>query len=841
MDFTTNWPGKSYEDDRHPAAWHMLDVAACAELLLPGHIKFSRIDKKFRHAILILVALHDVGKFSKCFRAQINNKEKPPFRHWELSDHLLLGFDQILAEHMGGDRASRFHLYATVAGHHGGPPSRVRQNASRKNRAIGDDGKAAAHAFIEKLLTIFPEASLSGLTDTDSEKLSWLISGLTVQADWIGSNRDWFPYEKPDIKFLDYWQKAQKKAEVALQAAGVAGTRISAERPTTDLIGSSDLRPMQIEAGKTQLPEGPTMMIIEDATGSGKTEAALILAHRMMLAGKGKGIFFALPTMATANAMFERMRPVLKQFFTGKPSLALAHGSSRFHEGFAQIKGRDGAVPGDASCAHWLADNRRLSLLAEIGVGTIDQALMAVLPTRFNTLRIWALTNHILIVDEAHSYDPYMKKELQTLLRFQAMLGGSAILLTATLPQCMRNDFAKFFQLGLNKDNPETLQTTAYPAFSSVAREVESKRIPSAYKRRVQVHRLPDVDATVTCLSNAAQQGAACLWVRNAVDDAIAAVDLLQTEGLKADLIHARFAMCDRLVIEKNMLARFGKNGNDYAGRILVATQVVETSLDIDFDVMVSDLAPIGALIQRAGRLWRHMESRPANKRPVKGPCLHVLSPDPGKVTDAHWLHNVLDQGAFVYAQDEQWRTADVLFREGSILTPDGLRPLIEAVHGNEPTATLPSVLEHAEIKTQGHRYADATQAMHNVLDATSGYMQPRTARVFDDAHYPTRLGEMQVTLLLTRLEAHGLVPWADEPEPAKSEALSEVQISRRRFEKLAEKPDQDTHEVVIFTKKWPEWRRKSHRVAVVAEDGHVTLGLCYNRSRGLETTISGD
>ena len=148
-------------------------------------------------------------------------------------------------------------------------------------------------------------------------------------------------------------------------------------------------------------------------------------------------------------------------------------------------------------------------------------------------------------------------------------------------------------------------------------------------------------------------------------------------------------------------MARFGRDGIGRSGRVLVATQVVEASLDLDFDVMVSDLAPVGALIQRAGRLWRHMDRRPVADRPVSGPVLTILSPDPDQVTDSSWLNRVLDRGAWVYRHDHQWLTARAMFDAGTISSPDGLRALIQAVHGL-CTPDVPEPLTHALREAEG-------------------------------------------------------------------------------------------------------------------------------------------
>ena len=834
MHLAQNWPGKSDAlGCTHAALWHMLDVAAVAQRLIPQG-PLAALSAPRRNAILFLIALHDCGKISGAFRDQIEKGKIPAdySRHWRLSDVILRQNDAALATHLGGDEVPREILYAAVAGHHGRPPRlEDRRGLHYQKQDIGPEALADTAALIDMIAPIFAPASLDGVTEFEARRLSWLVSGLTVQADWIGSNSVWFPFTTPDMDLLDYWAVTKARAATALAKAGLRQSRPSVDMLPETLVGG-DLRPMQAAVAAATLPTGPCLVLIEDTTGTGKTEAALILAHRMIAAGKAGGLYFALPTMATAEAMFARLRPMLRRMFDGAPSLALSHGRRALSEGFAEVKGNRGDSPSDAACAAWIADDRRLSLLAEIGVGTIDQALMAVLPTRFNTLRLAALADRVLIVDEAHAYDPYMEEELQTLLRFHAMLGGSAIVMTATLPLSMRDGFAAAFRAGLSVSKATPLAPD-YPALSVIGAETSSHAVlpVPATCRIINLERLPDTDSAMAIIFEGSSKGAACLWVRNAVDDAIAAVGMLREAGIEADLLHARFAMSDRLRIEARVLDTFGKDATGRAGKVLVATQVVEASLDLDFDLMVSDLAPVGALIQRAGRLWRHMDRRPTEARPVPGPCLHVLSPDPGVVPDARWLHRVLEAGAWVYPQDVQWRSAAVIFAAGRITAPDGLRTLIEAVYGTD-LLSLPAALESAEMETLGTAAAHAGQARLNLLNPVHAYSSAEN--IFPDDLFPTRLGEQQMTLVLTRRTDAGLVPWAADANPIRAEALSEVQISLAKYRRTALAAEQDTAEIAAFTRRWKDWERAAKAVAPVGEDGRIVEGLRYDLTLGL-------
>ena len=830
------WPGKRDDQDRrHPAVWHMLDVAAAAELIVASG-PLRRLPQGWQRGIVFLIALHDCGKISKAFRDQIESRRPPPehCRHWQLSLQMLLRLDGVLAEVLGGDDVPREVLYAAVAGHHGRPPAKDMGAIGRKQLAqIGPSAMAAGRAWIEMLAPLFADASLEGMSEAEAKRLSWQVSGTTVLADWIGSNSDWFPFAEPEPSVAEYWEIARRQALVALGKAGLMQSQPSDPSPRV-LIGG-DLRPMQAAVAEVSLPVGPCLALIEDATGAGKTEAALILAQRMIVAGKARGLYFALPTMATSEAMFSRMRPMLRRLFQGKPSLALLHGKRALSGSFTEVRGAQGGRLEDAACATWIADDRRLSLLAEIGVGTIDQALMAILPTRFNTLRLAALAGQVLIVDEAHSYDPYMEVELQSLLQFHAALGGSAIVMTATLPKAMREGYVKAFQRGLGSVVPVELPKD-YPALSVIGANSASQPVDPhpATCRRIDIKRLPDAASALALLKTASGQGAACLWVRNAVDDAIAAVTALRAEGIEAELLHARFAMSDRIEIETRVLERFGKQGLARDGCVLVATQVVESSLDMDFDLMISDLAPIGALIQRAGRLWRHMDLRPAELRPVPGPSLHVVMPDPGEVTEARWLHHVLDAGAWVYPLDVQWRTARALAEAGAIVAPEGLRDLIEAVHGSDP-APVPKALERAEVERLGRANAEVGQARHHILKLSQGFAA--VENIFSDESFPTRLGEKQMTLILTRRSPSGLVSWAEDPWPVRAQALSEVQMSFVKYQKTGLEAAQGCAEVAAFTQGWKDWERATRAVAVVREDGVICEGLRYDRAAGLQTT----
>lgn len=817
-----SWPGKSADElslIEHPAVYHMLDVAAVAEELLATFA----LPPFLRDAFILLIAFHDLGKINESFRRMLRGEgEAPRYRHWEVSEYLLHMNDGVLASTLGAQKHCRYALYAAVAGHHGRPSDKKvmvgaigRQTSEdrRAMQALCGAGVADASEVVSEFIALWPAASLGDLSLDAAQHWSWWLAGLCTTADWIGSNTRWFAPQANRLSLADYLADARRRAKTAVEAAGLTVAAVEKQE-----LFSFALRPMQQACAQIALPEGPMLAVIEDETGAGKTEAALLLAQRMLAAGKGRGLFFALPTMATADAMFDRAVQAVGRMLTS-PKVTLAHGRAELSERFRDLIGGASRSRDDVTCTDWLADSRRRALLADVGVGTIDQALLSVLPVKFQALRLFALSSKILIVDEVHELgEPYIGAELEALLKAHHARGGSAILLTATLPLAQRARLLATYG--------GQSASAAYPALT-IAGGAARTDFPqeTGAKGPVKVVRLGSAEAACARIRAFALAGAACVWVRNSVDDAIAAVDALRAIDIEADLLHARMALSDRKYAEARAHAIFGKDGQGREGRVLVGTQVLESSLDFDFDVMVTDLAPMAALVQRAGRLWRHMDRRPRAQRPVAEPALHVLAPDPAEVKDERWLNQVLGGGAFVYPLADQWRTADHLFRLGEIVAPSGLRDLIEAVHGAGAVA-VPAALEQAELKAEGEAHSKRGHAAHNIVHFEDGYRAG--GRGVDDADYPTRLGEPQRTLFLARAGEDGLAPWA-----AGAWALSEVNASVRRLARLP-LPAQDTPEIKELTRDWPDWKQRSVTVCPVGMDGTICAGLHYEAVRGL-------
>jgi CRISPR-associated endonuclease/helicase Cas3 len=842
---TFSYWGKTRQQDDGTWAWHLLvyhclDVAAVGRAWLGAHpqaltwfcTQLGLSQEQGLRLCSFLLALHDLGKFSDGFQGQVDDVQQTlqgrvstmlyQDRH-DRSGYGLFAEDiTTLAQGQGWlaqwglDGAGWWELGAAVTCHHGRPTALL--DRSRLRYSFRSEDRDAARSFALTVATLFEVASQVPVAEVPISavrRVSWFLAGLTTLADWVASGG--FAYQSDEIPLETYWDKATQAAAQLLNCWGLrpsASNLVSGMAALFPLVHTPS--PLQAQADNLPLASGPQLLILEDVTGAGKTEAALTLAHRLQANGLAEGVYVALPTMATANGMFARIQDCALRFFAEgqRPSLILAHGARDLMPGFRQSVGRyeraeaqldnsaEPEEPATIRCNAWLADNRKKTFFADLGVGTLDQALLAVLHAKHQSMRLLGLSRRVLIVDEVHAYDAYMGRLLQHLLCFHAALGGSAILLSATLPQTMRADYLQAYARGLGRDAAPPV-SDAYPLLThwrADQPQPEEKPLSTRHDvaRDVAVQLVhSEADAEARLVTSALAGGCAC-WVRNTVADAVAAYECFRARpelAGKVMLFHARFALGDRLDIESRVLRRFGKGevgaAVDRAGWVLVATQVVEQSLDLDFDVMVSDLAPIDLLIQRAGRIHRHSRDasgvRLADGKPdQRGPAtLAVLSPEAVENPDANWLKTLFPKASKVYPHHGQlWRTAR-LFRPGARngwRMPDDARGLIEAVFGDEGE-DIPPGLDRASLEAEGKQFADQALAVSNALDVSRGYRDDAWGLWLDEVRTPTRLGEASVTVLLLKATGAGIVPWiasgADERE---NQHYSQVSLSLRRF-----------------------------------------------------------
>jgi CRISPR-associated endonuclease/helicase Cas3 len=343
---------------------------------------------------------------------------------------------------------------------------------------------------------------------------------------------------------------------------------------------------------------------------------------------------------------------------------------------------------------------------------------------------------------------------------------------------------------------------------------------------------------------DAAGRGAAVAIVCNAVDPAIETFEALLAAGhdrSRCHLFHARFTVEDRLGIESQVQGWFGRwsGERERAGRILVATQVIEQSLDVDFDLMISDLAPVDLIVQRAGRLWRHQRAH----RPLPAPVLHLLTPEPALAVDAKWLETTLGPASFVYKMPGvMWRTARDLLGKGRLDTPSDLRRLIEAAY-DEGDADLPEPFRQPHLSSLGRKHGERSIASGNVITPSAGYLDLTAPSADEDIG--TRLGEKSLTIRLGRREGGILVPLCRRPgaDDGPNWALSEIAVRDSWFRggKGGALPLPASTSIVEAARSlWPEWEREiplfevDDTGLVLSKDGGRHQ---YNASSGLSRT----
>ncbi len=866
-----------------PIRWHLLplhalDVAAVgAEYLLRTPSVSTMISARsgippaqLVSWVAFWLALHDLGKFAESFQSQspdafwaLRRRRADPAKPYTLR-HDSLGMlfwssvvrERVVAEQWFGPQSLDIaegldHWARACTGHHGQPPTEGDYWGQHFDTC---NDREAALGFVEIVRGMFLTDEVVDFVGSQdptrfwqaSRELSWWLAGLAVLADWLGSNTKFFPYRDQPLSLPDYWRYARDRAAAALNASGIAAPASAAPLAFTALFpGITQPSPLQHWAETVPLGDQPQIHLLEDVTGAGKTEAALMLVHRLLTGGRTAGFYVALPTMATANAMYTRVASTYRRLFADPASLVLASSQRTLVEEFAatilpadtdEHDSRQLDETASARCSAWLADHNKRALLAPAGVGTIDQALLAVLHSRHQSLRLLGLVRKVLVVDEVHACDAYMQTVLERLLEFHARAGGSAVLLSATLPLRTKQRLLVTFARGAGIDKPPQPRSDAYPlacSWDSGTNNLREEPVATRpdVRRTVRVKTAEATAQVVAVIEEALSAGRCVCWVRNTVADAIEAFDLFRDRMPveRLTLFHARFALQDRLRLEEQTLATFGRCSIAAvrSGRLLIATQVVEQSLDIDFDLLVSDLAPIDRIIQRAGRLARHRraadgtpQTDPAAPDQRGEPVLWVLAPAWSDAPEGGWFKSAFRKAATVYPDHGQlWLTMRAL-REGAFTMPDDARRLIEGVFGEQ--ADVPPGLQQVALAAAGDGFAAQAQAQMNALTIDTGYLRDGIDW-WSDAKTPSRLGEATSTVALAQWVGGRLRPWAAAASEHHAWAYSSVRVAARLIDTEAPMPDPvQQAEVDAVRQTLPAQGRWTVLLPLVERDGRL-------------------
>lgn len=461
-----------------------------------------------------------------------------------------------------------------------------------------------------------------------------LISGLLIMADWLASNSDYFPMIHTDTSYVvdietrvneaferinlpDSWQP-----ELLFSSEGLCEKRFTDDQGV-GYKPNAVQRAMMCIAEST---EQPGIMILEAQMGVGKTEAALLAAELLAcgISGQPKrgGIYFGLPTQATANGIFSRVSSWAERIseYTSA-TIRLVHGSAMLNEAYVELieKARveeDATDSSNLTIHEWFAGSKR-ELLSDFVIGTVDQLLMAALKRKHVMLRHLGLCGKVVIIDEVHAYDTYMSQYLEMALTWLGAYRVPVILLSATLPPLRRSQLIKAY-LGSESKQPsgDWENNIAYPLLTwTCGCNVHQQAIDEHFvQRNVSIMRASfyqnDLTALANHLSETLVDGGCAGVIVNTVKRAQQVAEVLTQLIPNVDvlLLHAQYVMTDRIAHENELLRRIGKHSG-YSERnrlIVVGTQVIEQSLDIDVDYLITDLCPMDLLLQRIGRLHRH-------------------------------------------------------------------------------------------------------------------------------------------------------------------------------------------------------------------------------------------
>lgn len=733
---------------------HMINVGCVARCLAETA---PELLKRFNLLISIvgaLAALHDLGKLSPGFQRKCEawleeNGLAIVVRNgcWDTGtepDHGKVSHAVIqdFLVQQGVSRSCAKYVAAALGGHHGRlkylpndrgiRPPLIKQISDNRSGIEWDKERAKC---AQQVWDYFKPENFADSLSGDSPAIWWL-AGLTSVADWIGS----------DEQFFSAVADSTEKDVPAIALHAIESIGLTPSTITTGLTFEQlfDFSPNEMQTRTLSTITDPGVYVIEAPMGMGKTEAALGAAYQLLAAGKARGIYFALPTQATSNRIHLRMNDFLQRVSPTTGSGKLIHGNSWLMQenlDFSPVAtGNQERTFEDARNGRdWFASAKR-ALLAPFGVGTVDQALLGVVAAKHFFVRHFALAGKVVILDEVHSYDLYTGTLIDKLITTLEGLGCTVIILSATLTGKRRGQIvAKSGHVQEDAHQP-------YPLISGRTEGTSFKPVPTAApdSRKVTVEFINSKSAIHEALA-VARNGGAVLWICNTVGAAQKQLqrfkELVQDE-FPLGLLHSRFPFWRREELETLWMGRFGKDGSTRCGSILVSTQVVEQSVDLDADLLITELAPTDMLLQRLGRLWRHERGN----RPVDAPRICIIEEESSIEELQHMppkaISKALGGKANVYAPYVLLRSLEVWKAQTEVTIPSQIRELIESTY------------EDRDGEPQGwsdlfNEWYGTDSAKKMKAQMSSNYWQPP---LDDQEGVQTRLNELQtVTMVLCR------------------------------------------------------------------------------------------
>lgn len=662
-------------------------IDVTSHCLITGYVAGAILDcfpQQLRESIFpdsseFLAACHDVGKISPAFQKMIyknisdfNDEEYPELKKvdadWAARKNNCFHaavtqavFETILKGSISRD----MDFISAIEGMHHGfrPKSVLNENAESYG---SKEWTKLRHELVETLYSVFLPSKKLEMIGSWNKACS--IGGLIIVADWIASGGKFSDFTQDFFNALSVDER-KEYARKAVEQAGFSKIKVKNNMSFSSIFG---FEPRKIQTDFFDSISGPGVYVLEAPMGIGKTEAALYAAYKMLEKGQANGIYFGLPTQLTSNKIFERVLSYLEKV-TGESSenvkLKLLHGTAWLVEKVFGEKGDAGES--------WF-DSRKRGILAPFAVGTVDQALMAVLNVKHEMVRSFGLAGKVVILDEVHSYDAYTGTILNRLIEFLREAHCTVIVLSATLTTSQKKNI-----LGLEH---EKKLSSVYPLITAVSEEQRAMREIASVggtERDVAITIEHNDTEILEKVAEKAADGQQILWIENTIADAqqIFKKIVAKTNGtnIECGLIHSRFLKAKRAENEGKWTELFGKDSTQRtaAGRILVGTQVLEQSIDIDADFLVTRICPTDMLFQRLGRLWRHTKND--SLRPKNAVCsAAILSPEYERAIERS---NCFESSAFVYSEYVLCRTLEVWKDVPHAKLPEDIRRILEATY----------------------------------------------------------------------------------------------------------------------------------------------------------------
>ena len=627
---------------------HALDTAAVANVLLTEGIfntvlpdlaewilkdRSPNAQKEIISLNIYLSSIHDIGKITPFFAGKNENLTIDPelqiewfrkyykddikyFRHEKYSKEVVMRIWQKKERFEFERRNNTVKNLAEILGEHHqrkkGEKGRTPEIPDSESKVLW---RQQQEIFEDILYEQFHPPKVILNADTGNVSAAcMLMLGIVILSDWLASSRAFASEELAENEDINnYYQKIQKRASILVKQSRLSETNLPKGWLFTDVwtnISREKMRSLQTTSERLMLKEEkPLLMIIEAPMGEGKTEAGAYAAFCMGKYYGKKGFYVALPTSATANQMHGRMENLVKQLFHNK-EVRLLHSLAWLID--ETTKEKQEFISEDKRYAQEWTTPLRRGLLEGYSVGTIDQVLMSALYVKYGVLRLLGMQNKVLILDEVHAYDAYMQDILLKMLMWCKSMKIPVVMLSATLATETKETILEVYDVNFQKEQE-------YPAITAVYQngQYQVTQIPKvASEKDIVIHlkeSMNDIEAICDLSLKTVQNGGCLCVLTNTVKKAQKLYSLIKekkTEGTQLYLFHAAFSVKQKNKIEKKVVQLFGTD-KSYRPQsaIVIATQVVEQSLDVDFDFMITDIAPIDLLLQRFGRVFRHKET----------------------------------------------------------------------------------------------------------------------------------------------------------------------------------------------------------------------------------------